>query len=212
MFDVNVNDYIEERKGLKYLSWSHAITEVKKRYPSFNYRVLRFENNLPYVFDPKTGYMVFTEVTIEGITHEMWLPVMDTSNKAMKDVEYTYDTQNRKGIKVKAATMFDINKAIMRCIVKNIAAFGLGIYIYNKDDIPEPESDRSEQEAKELKAAIKSVKEKGTSLIANGIPKEKVSEIVSKHNDGNKSPSAIPSKEICEKILEELEKINVKGK
>ena len=55
----------------------------------------------------------------------MWLPVMDGANKAMKANPYTYDTKKAKGLKVDAATMFDINKTIMRCLVKNLAMFGL---------------------------------------------------------------------------------------
>ena len=58
-----------------------------------------------------------------SIMDNLTLSVMDTSNKAMKDVEYTYDTQNRKGIKVEAATMFDTvalltPKVLTICICK----------------------------------------------------------------------------------------------
>ena len=78
----------------------------------------------PYVFDENTGYMVFTSLTIEDLTHTMWLPVMDAANKAMKSKPYNYDTKFKKDIPVEAATMFDINKTIMRCLVKNLAMFG----------------------------------------------------------------------------------------
>lgn len=95
------------------------------------------ENKLPYVYDENTGYMVFTNVTINNLTHTMWLPVMDSANKAMKSERYTYDTKYKKGIPVEAATMFDVNKTIMRCLVKNLAMFGLGLYIYAGEDLPE---------------------------------------------------------------------------
>lgn len=36
--------------------------------------------------------------------------------------------------------MCDINKAIMRCLVKNLSMFGLGLYIYRGEDLPECES------------------------------------------------------------------------
>lgn len=162
--NVNVNDHTEEVKSefgkpLTYLSWVWAIAEVQKRYPDMQYEVIKFDG-LPYVYDEKTGYMVYTKVTIQGITHEMWLPVMDPKNKAMKDKPYTYTTS--KGEKtVEAATMFDINKAIMRCLAKNIAVgFGLGIYIYAGEDLPEGEKEEqkksSEEEAvKELKDLYK---------------------------------------------------------
>lgn len=86
--------------------------------------------------------MVYTEVTVDDITHEMWLPVMNTSNKAMKLESYTYkvyDKFKKEYVErmVEAASMFDINKTIMRCLVKNLAMFGLGLYIYAGEDIPE---------------------------------------------------------------------------
>jgi len=136
LYQVNVNNYTEEKNGLTYLTWSYAWAEVKKRYPGATYEIEKFENNLPYVYDENTGYMVFTKVTIEGLTYEMWLPVMDSANKTMKSEPYTYDTKFKKGLRVESATMFDINKTIMRCLVKNLAMFGLGLYIYSGEDLP----------------------------------------------------------------------------
>jgi hypothetical protein len=142
---INVNDKTEKKNGLTFLSWALAWTEVKKVYPNADYNIKKFENGLPYVYDEKTGYMVFTDVTIECTTYEMWLPVMDGANKAMKSEPYEYTT--KYGTKtVEAATMFDINKTIMRCLVKNLGMFGLGLYIYAGEDLPE-----NEQEPKETK-------------------------------------------------------------
>jgi hypothetical protein len=151
---LNVNEYTEEREGLTYLTWSYAIQEVLKKYPSMDYKIKKFgEQQLPYVYDKETGYMVFTEVTLEGITREMWLPVMDSKNKAMKSEPYTYET--KKGPKtVEPATMFDINKTIMRCLVKNLAMFGLGLYIYSGEDLPEVEA-----KAKVTEEQIEKIKE-----------------------------------------------------
>ncbi len=142
LFNVNLNEHIEKKTGLSYISWPYAWAEVKKYYPDACYEIKLFgENNLPYVFDENTGYMVFTSVTIKNITHEMWLPVMDNANKTMKSVKYVYETRYRKNIPVETATMFDINKAIMRCLVKNLAMFGLGLYIYAGEDLPESQSE-----------------------------------------------------------------------
>ena len=145
---VDFKDHLEVKKSgnteLKYVSWAYAWAEVKKLYPDASYEVKKF-NGLPYVYDPITGFMVYTSVTIEGVSHEMWLPVLDSSNKAMKAVPYTYTTpkwdynpQTRRREKigmeertVDAASMFDVNKAIMRCLVKNLAMFGLGLYVYD---------------------------------------------------------------------------------
>lgn len=142
LYTVNVNEHVEKKNGLSYLSWAYAWAEIKKCYPNANYEIKKFgENNLPYIFDENTGYMVFTSVTIDGVTHDMWLPVMDSANKTMKSKPYTYDTKYKKGVVVEAATMFDINKAIMRCLVKNLAMFGLGLYIYAGEDLPEENPD-----------------------------------------------------------------------
>ena len=160
LFAINCNDKTEKKNNgsteLTYLSWCYAWSEVKKLYPNARYEILKFgDNKLPYVFDEKTGYMVFTRVEIEDIEHEMWLPVMDSSNKAMKDKLYTYTVKkfNAKTKQyefvekeVQPATMFDINKTIMRCLTKNLAMFGLGLYIYAGEDLPEnvdPEENKS---------------------------------------------------------------------
>ena len=140
LFKVDVSKNIEKKsagygKELSYLSWTFAWSNVKLRYPDANYEIVKFENGLPYVYDPKTGYMVFTKVTIEGTTHEMWLPVMDSHNEAMLDHPYKKQYKN-SAVNVDAATMFDINKTIMRCLVKNLAMFGLGLYIYAGEDLP----------------------------------------------------------------------------
>lgn len=143
---INVNDKTESKNGLTYLSWTWAWSELKKKYPNATYEIKKFENNLPYVYDENTGYMVFTTMTIDDLTYEMWLPVMDGNNKAMLNHSYTYKvkeyvdgrfTGQYKDKEVEPATMFDINKTIMRCLVKNIAMFGLGIYIYAGEDLPE---------------------------------------------------------------------------
>lgn len=145
---VNVNEHTEVKDTgktkLTYLSWAWAWAEVKKRFPTASYEIIKF-NGLPYVFDEKTGYMVYTTVTIEGITHEMWLPVMDGNNRAMLDHPYEVQTKYNK-FTVQPATMFDINKTIMRCLTKNLAMFGLGLYIYAGEDIPETEEDEKPQQ------------------------------------------------------------------
>lgn len=141
---INVNEHVEKKNtgkaSLSYLSWSWAWAEVKKKYPNASYEIVKFENGLPYSYDPKTGYMCYTRVTIDNITHEMWLPVMDSHNEAMLDHERTVKTKYSE-YKVPACTMFDVNKTVMRCLTKNLAMFGLGLYIYAGEDLPEEEVD-----------------------------------------------------------------------
>ena len=135
LIKVDVGEHIEGKNGLNYLSWTWAWSEFKKRCPDATYKIITFDG-LPYAYDEKTGYMVYTEITTNHETQMMWLPVMDSANNAMKATEYTIKTKY-KDITVKAATMFDINKTIMRCLTKNMAMFGLGLYIYAGEDLPE---------------------------------------------------------------------------
>jgi hypothetical protein len=129
---INVNDHVEKKKDLTYLSWAWAWAVTKRECPDATYKIL------PTDYDEVLGFMVNTEVTIEGETLGMWLPVMDGANKSMLKTSYTYTT--KYGDKtVESATTFDINKTLMRCLVKNLAMFGLGIYIYAGEDLPEAE-------------------------------------------------------------------------
>ena len=130
---INVNEHVEKKKDLKYLSWAWAWSATKRECPDATYKILDTD------YDDTLGFMCHTTVTIEGETLEMWLPVMDGANKSMLKRSYTYST--RFGDKtVESATTFDINKTIMRCLVKNLAMFGMGIYIYANEDLPEGET------------------------------------------------------------------------
>lgn len=148
---LNVNDKTEQKNGLTYLSWSNAWLEFKKVYPTATYNVVKnSQTGLPYFVDPAVGIMVFTEVEADGLKYSMWLPVMDGANKAMKTEAYTYQVWNKttkqyENRKVEAASMFDINKAIMRCLTKCLAMFGLGIYLYNGEDMPETVESSTEE-------------------------------------------------------------------
>lgn len=151
LYSLDVNKYVEKKNDLSYLSWSYAWAEFKKIYPDAAYEVKKDEHGRCYFGDELFGYMVYTSVTAGGLTYEMWLPVMDGANKAMKAIPYTYkvadwqyDRQQGKRVKVgdiektvEAMTMFDVNKTVMRCLVKNLAMFGLGLYIYAGEDLPQ---------------------------------------------------------------------------
>ena len=150
--NLDLSDKCEKRESLTYVSWSNAWSEFKSAYPSATYQILKNENGLPYFSDPNLGIMVFTEVTVDDVTHQMWLPVMDSKNKAMKLEPYTYSVWNnfKKAFEektVQGASMFDINKTLMRCLVKNLAMFGLGLYIFQGDDLPEKSADDTNSSA-----------------------------------------------------------------
>ena len=172
LYSKNVNDKVEKKDGLSYVSWAYAWAEFKKIYPDAIYEVKKDEQGRCYFGDENIGYMVYTTVTAGGLTYEMWLPVMDNANKAMKLNAYTYKVadwqwspQQNKKVKVgeiektvEAISMFDINKAVMRCLVKNLAMFGLGLYIYAGEDLPE---DIREYTCSVCGAEVKAAKIKG---------------------------------------------------
>lgn len=126
--EIDVSKIVEKKNGLNYLSWAMAWKEFCKVYPKATYQIVKNENGVPLFGDEKIGYMVYTKVTVEDLTHEMWLPVMDLRNKTMLN-----------------PTMFDINKTVMRCLAKNLAMFGLGLNVYTGEDYPINEDDFKEQ-------------------------------------------------------------------
>ena len=147
---VDVGNHTEKKNGLTYLSWCWAWAEIMKKYPDATYEIKNFDGR-PYLYDENLGYLVMTSMVIDGMERTMWLPVMDGANKAMKAERYTYPVKKYENGKwtgeytekpVEPATMFDVNTAIMRCLVKNIAMYGLGLYIYAGEDLP-PAKDAS---------------------------------------------------------------------
>lgn len=123
--EINVNDKIEKKGGLSYLSWAYAWAEVKKLYTDVNYTIYEREDGCFYHTDGKTCW-VKTGVTINGIEHIEYLPVMDFKNRSI-----TLDN----------VTSFDVNKTIQRSLTKALARHGLGLYIYAGEDLPENEKD-----------------------------------------------------------------------
>lgn len=154
LLELNVNEYTETKNKLKYLSWAWACTKALEHDPEFCYAIQMFDNK-PYIYDENLGYMVFTTVTLGGMTKSMQLPVLDGANYPKKATEYTHITSTGKTFKIEAADMFDINTAIMRCLAKNLALFGLGMYIYRGEDLPEETEDPNNPLTPEEKAAKK---------------------------------------------------------
>lgn len=120
---INVNGHTEEKNGLTYLSWRWAWAEVKKAYPEAYYTIYENADGWNYFTDGRTCW-VKTGVTIEGLEHIEYLPVMDYRNKS---------------IPADQVTSFDVNKAIQRSLTKACARHGLGLYIYAGEDLPEVE-------------------------------------------------------------------------
>ena len=126
IYSINVNDKTEKKGQLTYLSWAWAWAEFKKKYPKATYSVDRFDGTY-CTGNEKLGWMVRTEIFADDLTYEMWLPIMDMRNNAILQPKMT-----------------DVNKTIMRCLTKNLAMFGLGLYIYAGEDLPEDMDEEGE--------------------------------------------------------------------
>lgn len=121
--NINVNGKTEKKNGLTYLSWAWAWCEVKKLHPDATYTIYENSNGWNYHTDGKTCW-VKTGVTVNGVEHIEYLPVMDFRNAS---------------ISVDKVTSFDVNKAIQRSLTKAVARHGLGLYVYAGEDLPEEE-------------------------------------------------------------------------
>lgn len=129
--NINVNGKTEKKNGLTYLSWAWAWGEVKKLHPDATYTIYENADGLFYHTDGKTCW-VKTGVTVNGVEHIEYLPVMDFKNRS---------------IPVEQITSFDVNKAIQRSLTKAVARHGLGLYIYAGEDLPEEEKTAPKDEA-----------------------------------------------------------------
>ena len=148
LYAVNVNGHTEKKNGLTYLSWAWAWGEIKKRHPDATYTVYENADGWNYHTDGRTCW-VKTGVTVNGIEHIEYLPVMDYKNKS---------------ISIENVTSFDVNKAIQRSLTKACARHGLGLYIYAGEDLPE-------EEAAEKQDASRNAKNIAANNIISGLAK-----------------------------------------
>ena len=127
---INVNEHTEKKNNLTYLSWAWAWSKVKENYPEAFYTIYENKDGMNYHTDGRTCW-VKTGVTINGLEHIEYLPVMDYKNAS---------------IPLERVTSFDVNKAIQRSLTKAVARHGLGLYIYAGEDLPEEEKEKANDE------------------------------------------------------------------
>lgn len=128
LYQIDVSERVEKKNGLSYLSWAWAWAEIKKRHPDATYTIYENAEGFPYHHDARTAW-VKVGVTVGGLEHIEYLPVMDNRNQS---------------IALDAIRSTDVNKSVQRALTKAIARHGLGLYIYAGEDLPE------EQKAKPL--------------------------------------------------------------
>ena len=110
---INVNEHIEKKNGLSYLSWAWAVDTLLQNDPTATWFY-----GQPVTFGDSV--MVFCTVNAFGKSMTAQLPVMDYRNKAIPNPD-----------------AMAVNTAMQRCLAKAIALHGLGLYIYAGEDLPE---------------------------------------------------------------------------
>jgi hypothetical protein len=108
----DVSKYTQEKGKLTYLSWARAWILLMKHHSESEYTFHDFDG-LPFRTLPDGTAEVVTSLNIGGCVRSMTLPIMDYKNNAVVNPSATQVNNNR-----------------MRCLVKNIAMFGLGMGVY----------------------------------------------------------------------------------
>ena len=124
LYGVDVSDKIDKKNNLSYLSWAWAWAELKKKHPDAFFTVYENKDGWNYHTDGRTAW-VKTGVTVKGIEHIEYLPVMNYQNKS---------------IPYASVTSYDVNKTIQRSLTKAIGRHGLGLCLYAGEDIPDEAS------------------------------------------------------------------------
>lgn len=202
---LDVSGRVKQKNGLNYLSWADAYEEMKKYDPNAEVYICRqipdeFGNSRWWFDDGKTAW-VEMEVTIKGQTiHSFPFPIMDFKNKALP---------------AESVTTTDANKSIMRCFVKTLAQFGLGLYLYQGEDLPE-----ATRETNTLKDEVAKLGMEKTKLGPEG--KEKVEALMNAAKKEafpemgddavNISIMEIDDDEILEKLKKQLRAIRIRAK
>lgn len=122
---VNVEDFVQDKMGLRYLSWANSWMVLMDHYPQ---AIMDFGANEMHEDGTVT---VHCTIVIDTYARHMWLPVMDHRGRAV--------------VRPDARAISD-NK--MRCMVKCLALFGLGLYIYAGEDLPSAEKDAPKSKPK----------------------------------------------------------------
>lgn len=145
LVELDVSDHVEQKNGFNYISWAWAWKYFKKYYPDAKYtKHVNEETGLPAFGNAELGYMVKLSVTAGGETVTEYYAVTDYKNAT-----------------IKKPTTADINNALQRGLVKTFAMFGLGLYLYGGEDLPEEVVEKKMQDVAEaqklegLKAGVR---------------------------------------------------------
>lgn len=206
LYDVDVTPKIKKKNNLSYISWASAWAEIKKRFPDAAYKIhtcqpepyeetiTEYKDGMPVSsrtikrtpqprpwFDDGKSAWVEVSVIISGVEAKETYPIMDFKNAAMP---------------ADKVTSTDANKAKMRALAKACALFGLALYIYEGEDMPEG----VKKERTGLADARKKVVSTAQAAVKKGVDRAKIYALIAEKNNGNDSPTEIPTIALCTEI------------
>ena len=142
----------------------------------------------PWFDDGKSAW-VEVGVTINGMEAKETYAIMDFKNNA---------------VKAEQVTSTDANKAKMRALAKACAQWGLGLYIYEGEDMPEG----VKKERTGLADARKKVVSAAQAAVKKGVDRAKIYALIAEKNNGNDSPTEIPTITLCNEITTAIKAVN----
>jgi hypothetical protein len=151
---IDCSDKVEKKMNLSYLSWAWGWGILMEHYPQASYLFYQGESDVPYVQFPDGTAEVRCRIAIDNLSREMTLSVMDNRNNAIQN-----------------PSSRQVNDTKMRCLVKCLAMYGLGHYIYAGEDVPS--ADKEEKPVTELKN-VEEVKKESKNMAKVNKPVENV--------------------------------------
>jgi len=127
-----INCKVEKKGRFNYISWASAWKELKSMYPSATFTNYQFDKVIKKGdVTQKTSSFVSPEgfvrvgVTVNGVEHVEDYPVLNNLNKPIPDPD-----------------SFEINKSLKRALAKAIALHGIGLYVFEGEDLPEDKDEK----------------------------------------------------------------------
>ena len=188
--EIDITSKIKQKNKMDYLPWSSAWNYAKNHFPNATYRILSTENGCIYHNDGRTCW-VETEVTINNETQAETLPILDYRNQAI-----SFDK----------VTTSDANKSIKRCLVKNLALFGLGLSLWNGEELSDNAKKKKNDDNEALRNAQVNMIEILRNKVDSGCDKAKLFAFVEKLT-GSKNPSNVKDIEVLTNAIETVKSI-----
>lgn len=200
---VDVTDKLKKKNNMSYLPWSSAWEIVKNNFPDATYTVNKTPDGCIYHTDGKTCW-VETSITINGETQTELLAVMNHRNASISADE---------------VMSTEVNKSIKRCLVKNAALFGLGLSLWNGEELSDAAKETRKKKEKEEAveaAALAAENAKIVALckdkIAKGVDQASLYAVIERYTGGKKNPNAIETIDESKACYEEISKMTKGGK